>query len=176
MKFSLTMATTSAALALSQFSAHAACVDPLQRRNDAATMPHIVLPQISALQLGGSDASDSVVGTWLVSYTVEGEDGGQAFTQWHSDGTEWESINHPVLGGNLCMGSWKQLDAKHVYRYHVGWLYTDGNVSGYFVETETDKITGKRTYAGHNEITFYDMKGSAQSHVKGTASATRITP
>ncbi len=32
---------------------------------------------------------------------------GRAFIQWHSDGTEWENINHPVLGGNICMGSWR---------------------------------------------------------------------
>jgi hypothetical protein len=63
-----------------------------------------------------------------------------------------------------------------VYRYHVGWLYTDGNLSGYFVETETDKVTGKGTYAGHNEITIYGLNGAMQAHMKGTASATRITP
>jgi hypothetical protein len=55
----------------------------------------------------------SVVGTWLVSYTFGGAPGGDAFIQWHSDGTECENINHPVLGGNICMGSWKVLDARH---------------------------------------------------------------
>jgi hypothetical protein len=45
-------------------------------------------------------ADDNIVGTWHVSYTVEGSPFAQAFIQWHSDGTEWENINLPVLGGN----------------------------------------------------------------------------
>jgi hypothetical protein len=53
-------------------------------------------------------------------------------------------------------------------------LCTDGNLSGYFVETETDKVTGKGTYAGHDEITIYGLNGAMQPHMKG--SATRITP
>jgi hypothetical protein len=46
---------------------------------------------------------DRIVGTWLVTY--EGAVTGQAFIQWHSDGTEWENINHPTLEGNICMGT-----------------------------------------------------------------------
>ena len=49
-----------------------------------------------------------------------GAPAGEAFIQWHSDGTEWENINFPILGGNICMGSWKQSDANHVFRNHWG--------------------------------------------------------
>jgi hypothetical protein len=70
---------------------------------------------------------DSIVGTWKVAYS----NGGVAFIQWHQDGTEWENIDFPVLGGNLCMGSWKSENRWHYSRNHYGWVYTDGVVSGY---------------------------------------------
>jgi hypothetical protein len=65
-------------------------------------------------------------GAWHVSYMTGGAPGGEAFIQWHSDGTEWENINFPILGGNICMGSWKETDGNHVFRNHFGWLYDTG--------------------------------------------------
>ena len=47
----------------------------------------------SAARKGGS-LRDRIVGTWLVTY--EGPVAGQAFIQWHSDGTEWENIDLPA--------------------------------------------------------------------------------
>jgi hypothetical protein len=45
-----------------------------------------------------------------------------------------------VLDGNLCMGSWEQIDRWHFYRNHYGCLYSNGMVIGYFNETETDVL------------------------------------
>jgi len=58
-----------------------------------------------------------------------------AFIQRHSDGKEWENIDYPILGGTICMGDWKAIDERHLRRSHVGWLYTNGNPTGYFTET-----------------------------------------
>jgi hypothetical protein len=116
------------------------------------------------------------VGTWLVTYIVEGNPFGQAYIQWHSDGTEWENINLPVSGGDICMGSWTMVDAKHVARNHYGWLYTNGEVSGYFNETETDKVTRNGTYSGTNEQKGYDLNGNLLFDVTGTSSAVFIAP
>ena len=54
-----------------------------------------------------SDKARGSDGTWLVTYT--GGLAGQAFIQWHSDGTEWENIDFPILGGTICMGDWKAI-------------------------------------------------------------------
>ena len=119
----------------------------------------------------------SIVGTWQVSYAAGGNVYGEAFIQWHSDGTEWENIDFPVLGGNICLGSWKIEGWNKVFRYHVGWLYTDGVVSGHFTETETDILSRDGNhYTGNNDTKMYDLTGAMFNEVVGTSSATRISP
>jgi hypothetical protein len=76
-------------------AAHANCADP-----GAGNEKQISL----AAQHHSFAEHYDIVGTWLVNYGPVG----QAFIQWHSDGTEWENITHPSIGGNVCMGSWVQ--------------------------------------------------------------------
>jgi hypothetical protein len=111
-----------------------------------------------------------------------------AFIQWHSDGTEWENVNFPILGGNICMGSWEATDRWHFSRNHFGWIYTDGVVSGYFNETETDLLASDgNSYSGNNVTIFYDLLGTVvpapgapspapAGGYQGTSSATRLFP
>jgi hypothetical protein len=173
MKTTLTLAAVAATLFCSM-SAYASCVGK-GNIPGVSQQPRISLPPNAAGQHQG-DAASAVVGTWLVTYTVEGEPFGQAYIQWHSDGTEWENINLPVDGGNICMGSWKAVDAKHVYRNHYGWLYTSGTVSGYFNETETNAVKKNGTYTGTNEQKGYDLNGNLLFDVTGTSSAVLISP
>jgi len=176
MKRTLILAAATAATALTGFSAYAGCADP-RLSADFRQMPRISLPATTgSSRTHSGDAADNIVGTWLVTYTVEGNNFGQAYIQWHSDGTEWENINLPINGGNLCMGSWTAMDSKHIYRNHYGWLYTKGQVSGYFNETETDKVTRNGTYSGTNEQKGYDLNGNLLFDVTGTSSAVLITP
>lgn len=182
MKRFFTSATVAAALTLAGLSAHASCADPR-----AATDPKI--PQLnSALNLyqgGGAaqwlsdEAAEKIVGTWHVVYTADGAvvPYAQAFIQWHSDHTEWENITMPTLSRNICMGSWKSVDRWHVFRNHVGWLFDDGIISGYFNETETVEVsTDGKQYQGHNDTKGYDLTGKPLFEVKGTAAATLIAP
>jgi hypothetical protein len=125
----------------------------------------------------GQNAGELMVGTWHVAYTTEGSPSGDAFIQWHNDGTEWENISFPVLGGNICMGSWKTVDRWHVFRNHYGWLYNNGIVAGYFNETETDEVAVHgNSYTGLSETKFYDLTGKLTMELTGTATATRIAP
>lgn len=124
-----------------------------------------------------SSASSSIVGTWFVAYTSGGQPAGQAFIQWHSDGTEWENVNFPVLGGNLCLGSWKAIDATHVSRNHYGWLYNAGLLFGYFNEKETDELSKDgNSYTGTNQTWLYDLSGNQMGYSVGLAAAKRIAP
>ena len=133
MKKFLTKAGVVAALTLTAITARAGCADPRAADQQRA------FQQIAPLNLQQGpitshfqNPTENIVGTWYVGYTSGGSPFGQALIQWHNDGTEWENINLPVLDGNLCMVSWKTLDRSHVFRKHLGWLYINGNVSGYF--------------------------------------------
>ena len=167
-----------ATLALSGLSARAGCVDPRNASQTATSN----LEAGAMLSRAGHDAGENIVGTWFVAYTTEGFPPGEAFIQWHRDGTEWENINHPVLGGNICMGSWKIVDRSHVFRNHYGWLFNNGVIAGYFNETETDEVAWDgNSYKGVNTTTlnFYPVAPATTPTVvvlKGTSSATRIAP
>jgi hypothetical protein len=162
-----------ATLTLSGLSARASCVDP-KNAGQQTTPFHLSLGSMQPH--AGQNAGDHIVGTWHVVYTTAGSTSGEAFIQWHSDGTEWENINYPVLGGNICMGSWKMVDRTHVSRNHYGWLYNDGVLAGYFNETETDEVAWDgNSYTGTNETTLYFLSGPPVV-LTGTATATRIAP
>jgi hypothetical protein len=180
MKRTVIGAAAVAALSLAAVSAHAGCADP-RTANQQSVSP-MVTPRIlqSLLGDGGSNgrwAAAGIVGTWHVSYTVEGSPFAEAFIQWHSDGTEWENINLPVLNGNICVGSWEPVGARRVSRNHIGWLYMNGALSGYFTETETDEVAlDGLSYSGTNVQKIYDTAGALQMQVTGTSQATRIMP
>jgi hypothetical protein len=123
------------------------------------------------------NAAENIVGTWHVIYTAGGSAFGEAFIQWHNDGTEWENIDFPILGGNICMGSWKPIDKNRVTRNHIGWLYTNGVLTGYFTETETDLVAHDgNSYHGINDQKVFDLEGNMVVEVPGTSTATRIAP
>jgi hypothetical protein len=75
------------------------------------------------------------------------------------------------------MGDWKAIGDRQVRRSHVGWLYTNGNPSGYFTETETDEVAHDgSSYTGINDAKFYDLDGNLFAEARGTAVAKRISP
>jgi hypothetical protein len=173
MKTLLVLSALTATSAIYALPATASCTDP------RTAQPLSGMTRLLAAAAGNHDIGShrSMVGTWLVTYTFGGAPGGEAFIQWHSDGTEWENINHPILGGNICMGSWKVLDARHVARNHFGWLYDGGLLSGFFNETETDELSRDgNSYSGTNELKMYDLSGNMTADLTGTDSATRLAP
>lgn len=178
MRKTITGASLVAALSLAGLTAHASCTDPrVAQQNPLQKMAPLNLHQ-GLTPSWGRDA-DRIVGTWQVAYTADGAASpyAQAFIQWHGDRTEWENITMPVLGGNICMGSWKTVDEWHVFRNHVGWLFNNGIISGYFNETETDEVAANgNSYQGSNETIGYDFSGDVLFDVKGTATAKRIAP
>ncbi len=180
MKRTFTGVAVAAALTLTGFSAHAGCADPrtAAQQGAAHTIPSAMLQAL----LGGDSsvsadttAAQRIIGTWQVSYTVEGNPFANAFIQWHSDGTEWENINMPILNGTICMGSWKAVNSSQVSRNHIGWLYTSGTLTGYFTETETDTVAANGlSYSGTNDQKIFDLTGTLQLEVTGTSAATRL--
>jgi hypothetical protein len=164
-----------AALSMTALSAHAGCADPRLPGQQTAT-PQPTIRFFSNQPNQGhryGPLLDRIVGTWQVTYT--GALAGQAFIQWHSDGTEWENIAYPILGGTICMGDWTAVDENHVRRSHVGWLFANGLPFGYFTETETDEVASDGSwYRGTNYAKFYDLDGNSLGEGGGTAEARRI--
>jgi hypothetical protein len=169
-------------------NAYASCADP-RIKAEAGTfeqMPGVDLQQMSIASpldeadagVNAQNASQAIVGTWLAVYTPDGSStpNGKAFIQWHGDFTEWENIDYPVLGGNICMGSWKPVDQSHVSRNHFGWLYNNqGNLAGYFNESETDELASDgRSYTGTNTTVLHFFGGGAPITMTGTATAHKI--
>lgn len=174
MKHFLLTAATTLALAATAVSAQAGCADPRVLQGAHVNSPVVHLPALKQAHIS-NDATKGIVGTWYVAYTVEGNPFANAYIQWHDDGTEWENIDLPISGGNICMGEWVPAGRKTFSRDHVGWLYTDGTVSGYFTETETDKLSkDENSYAGTNEQKIYDLDGNLLADVTGTSSANRF--
>jgi hypothetical protein len=180
MKRILTGAAAIAALAFTGLSARAGCTDPRAPSQQGAFQkisPTVLQRLATAGRSEREGAAENIVGTWHVVYTTGGSPFGEAFIQWHNDGTEWENINFPILGGNICMGSWKPVDANRVTRNHIGWLYTNGLLTGYFTETETDVVARDgSSYHGTNDQKVYDLEGNLVVEVPGTSAATRISP
>jgi hypothetical protein len=179
MKKILTGAMTVGALTLG-LTAHAACMDPSVIAGQGASLqmaPLAVEQRPFTGHFEGKGAGERIVGTWHVVYTAGGAPFAQAFIQWNSDGNEWENISQPTLGGNICMGAWKTVDQLHVFRNHFGWLFTNGIVSGYFNETETDEVAWDgKSYSGNNDTKIFDLLGNLQVEIVGAARATRIAP
>jgi hypothetical protein len=175
MKTSLIGIAATAALSLFGLPAHANCAYP-----GAENKQDIQLPEYH----GHFADHEGIVGTWLVNYGNVG----QAFIQWHSDGTEWENITHPSIGGNICMGSWVATGPWTYFRNHFGWILDSTGAIGYFNETETDKLSKDgNSYIGTNVTIFYDMAGNVvpapgqsspppSDGYPGTSAAVRIAP
>ena len=179
MKTTLIGIAAAAALSLFGLPARANCAAP-----GAANHEPIQLPAYHHQAFG---YHEGIVGTWLVNYGPVG----QAFIQWHSDGTEWENITHPSEGGNICMGSWVETGPWTYSRNHFGWWFdSTGAWAGYFHETETDTLSRDgNSYSGTNVTIFYDLANNPvalpgspagtmppPNGYPGTSSAVRIAP
>jgi hypothetical protein len=132
------------------------------------------------LEHDGAVGPDSIVGLWHVVYTTtSGAPFGVSLKEWHSDGTEFENIDHPAVVGNICFGVWKQLDFHSVRLHHTGWTFDDnGNPTGSFTIDETDTLAPNgMSYTGNFTFKVFDTNGDfiSGSETTGTIAASRIT-
>src|SRR5262249_8844116 len=103
-------------------NAKAACGDPRSLK----TAVRVKLPFLE--QVNPDAGSNSIVGLWHVTYTADGQLFYEAFDEWHSDGTEFESANAVPNEGNVCVGVWKEVGTQNVHLSHIGWTFdTNGN-------------------------------------------------
>jgi hypothetical protein len=132
------------------------------------------------LEHDGAVGPDSIVGLWHVVYTTaSGAAFGVSLKEWHSDGTEFENIDHSAVVGNVCFGVWKQVGFRTVRLHHTGWTFDgSGNPTGSFTIDETDTIASNgMSYIGNFDFKVFDTNGNfiSGSETTGTIAASRIT-
>jgi hypothetical protein len=145
--------------------------------------PVVKLPLVATANLAAvdgmpnSESPDSIVGLWHTMYTAENSLFAETFKEWHSDGTEFENVNHNPAIGSVCVGVWKQVGVRTVRLHHLGFLFNaDGTSAGTFVVEETNTLAAHgRSYVGTFTFSTYDVNGNLTGEVKGTVAATRIT-
>jgi hypothetical protein len=122
--------------------------------------------------------SKSIVGLWHTMYTSDGSPFAETLKEWHSDGTEFENVNHNPAIGSVCVGVWKQVNTRTFRLHHLGFLFAaDGTPNGTFVVEETDTLADNGlSYTGNFTFRIYDVNGVyTGTEFIGTVAATRIT-
>jgi hypothetical protein len=142
-------------------------------------LPVVATTGIAAAEgMPNSQSPDSIVGLWHTMYTAGNAPFAETLKQWHSDGTEFEKVNHNPAIGAVCVGVWKQVSARTVHLHHLGFLFnSDGSSAGTFVVEETDTLTAHgMSYLGQFTFKTYDVNGNfTGTELQGTVAATRIT-
>jgi hypothetical protein len=152
-------------------TAHASCLDHGRGANPA--IPSGLMTKLAA---STNAAHGTIVGLWHVTYTTSDNQLFQeSFDLWHSDGTEMESANVNPIGGNVCIGVWKQVGGE-VHLHHVGWAFDNaGNLVGPFTLDDVI-VLGEHgnSYSGSFDFKQYDGSQNMILEVTGTMVATRI--
>jgi hypothetical protein len=161
-------------------SAKASCGPTIGMKPAMIGMPILATAGLAQDEDGtpGANSQNSIVGLWHTMYTADGSPFAETLKEWHSDGTEFENVNHNPAIGSICVGVWKQVNARTVRLHHLGFLFTpDGSPDGTFTMDETDTLdVNGMSYTGKFTFRIYDVKGVFTGEkITGTVAATRIT-
>lgn len=162
--------------------------------NPTGSHNSIKLPALTPAELGSAPpwrANPSIVGLWHVIYTTgSGSDSStfnNTFDTWHADGTEFETAYLAPVGGDVCVGVWKQTDPRTFVLHHVGWLFSpfdsngnatnlSGTATNYFTLDEIITVTPEgESYSGTFTFKIWTLDGTFTGvQVPGTIAAVRI--
>ena len=178
MKTLLAVSAVTLTSAMYALPASAGCTDPRSPHAFSA-MPHLLA---QAATMGDQEAGHShrsIVGTWHVTYTTGGAPGGEAFIQWHSDGTEViNSGGHSPASANWCMGVWAQTGflTYEFNHFPIAYNPTTGEIANYInIRGQIMLSPGGDSYTGTFTLDVYDPKGNHVDHLAGAVVATRLT-
>lgn len=155
----------------------------------------IKLPALTQAELGSAipwRSNPTIVGLWHVVYTTGSGNNSSTFNNtfdtWHSDGTEFETAYLAPVGGDVCVGVWKQVGPRTVTLHHVGWLFSPfdskGNATNlaatatnYFTLDEMVTVAPNgQNYSGNFTFKIWTLDGSfTGAEMQGTIAAMRIT-
>jgi len=156
-----------------------ACASPTPGKSPAAV-------KIPFQEASNDTYEPTIVGLWHAVYSTGAAPDQSLFLEslktWHRDGTEFENAMLPPIGGNVCVGVWKEVGPRTVKLHHTGLMFTPSadptkNVlAGTFTNDETDIVAfDGKTYKGTFTFKQYDLDGNLIATVTGTIAATRIS-
>lgn len=124
-----------------------------------------------------ASAFPKIVGLWEVTFRAGGTLYDHAFQQMFGDGNETENSGfYPPEVGNVCVGIWKQQDARTFKLKHYGWLFDKGNFTGTLILTAIIRLgDSANTYSGTFVADVILPTGQTDSaqHAAGTLEAVR---
>jgi hypothetical protein len=125
----------------------------------------------------GLDATNSIVGLWMSTFSSQGQIVDQGFDMWTSDGLEVLNDTPPPATGNVCLGTWVRIAPTTYLLKHPSWTFDDaGNLNGTAVIRETITVDSSgMTYKGTFTVDILGLSGNPLQHLSGTISGTRIT-
>jgi hypothetical protein len=186
-RFAALAALVVAGLLFTASGVKASCYGPAKK---ASAAPFI--PFVSPQEPEDSDDARTIVGLWHVIYTATSASGpfpptpfefNSSYKMWHGDGTEFENVGLPPVGGNICYGVWKKLPNGSVKLHHIGQIFdpVTGKLANIFTVDEVNTVDHKgKTYSGYFDFKMYEPTdtfgtGTPLAEVKGTTAATRIS-
>lgn len=131
-----------------------------------------------------SDSRESIVGFWRVTFTSEGTTGipdgtviDQAYSQWHSDGTEIMNSSRPPVTQSFCLGVWKKVGGLRYKLNHFAISFDpNSNLVGPANIREDVVLRDRgKTFSGTFTIDQFDQAGNTLAHITGQITGTRIT-
>lgn len=141
----------------------------------AGAKTHLISPR-AALGLHSSavpQRKQGMVGTWLATYTINGNPVAQTFAQWSKGGTTLQQNNMAPGEGNFIEGNWGG-NGSAITSSYIGWGYDSDEVSGYFTKVEQVTLNGD-SYSGTFELKIYDLDGNLLADHSGDVSGTRVS-
>lgn len=133
-----------------------------------------------------ADSVDPIVGLWNVKFISEGNDGipdgtviDNAFTEWHSDGTEFmnSGLRSPASSA-VCLGVWQSLGGGIYKLNHFAMSWDPSNTTAPIGPANIrENITLARdgnAFSGKFSIDQYDSSGNLLAHIHGNLAAHRI--
>lgn len=168
--------------------AFAGCASPFNKAHASPQAWHGADGAAPRLLLA-SEQGPTMVGMWHVLFIAEGNgpglppDGAQvdnAFSTWHSDGTELMLSARPPATGDVCLGVWEETGERHYKLNHYAIAFdpsVDPNTPQGFANIREDVTLSRdgKTFTGCFSISQYDASGNLLVEIKGDLVGTRVT-
>ncbi len=138
----------------------------------------------SLLLASDHESDEPIVGFWKVTAVAKGNldipDGvviDNAFTQFHSDGTEITNSSRPPVTSSFCLGVWKKVGPSHYKLNHfaISWDQNSNPVGPAHLREDIVVSPDGKTFTATFSVDQFDQSGNVLAHVTGQAHGRRIT-
>ena len=138
----------------------------------------------SLLLVSDRESLEPIVGFWKVTAVAKGNpdipDGvviDNAFTQFHSDGTEITNSSRPPVTSSFCLGVWKKVGPSHYKLNHfaISWDENSNPVGPAHLREDIVVSPDGKTFTATFSVDQFDQSGNVLVHATGQSIGRRIT-